>query len=179
MRAFKRWLDRSLIAQAVLVFPLAVGIAALFRRDEHPVLWVVHGASYAAVTIAFLAVQRRRVGRAVGTDPGGLADLNRKIRHREVPSDPEEQATMRRLVAEQLGKMERGGRWLPYWLGLMGLIAVGMLALGVASGSLTFPLVFAVAMSGFCYGIIRMRRVALDRHRYMRSALQGQSERVS
>ncbi|MFD3504293.1 hypothetical protein ACFWWT_38480 [Streptomyces sp. NPDC058676] len=179
MRALKRWLERSLTAQAILLFPLAVGVAALFRRNEHPVLWVIHGTVYATIVIACLAVQRRKVGRAVGTDPGGIADLNRKIRHREVPRDPEEQATMRRLVAEQLGRMERGGRWLPYWLGLMGLIAVGMLALGVATGSLVFPLVFAVAVAGFCFWVIRMRRLAMDRHRYMRSALQGQRERVS
>lgn len=55
---------------------------------------------YAAIGIAVVAAQRRRGRRAAGTDVRGLAELNRKIRHREVPSDPEEQEAMRRLVAD-------------------------------------------------------------------------------
>ncbi|MFE9442030.1 hypothetical protein ACFYO2_24165 [Streptomyces sp. NPDC006602] len=92
--AFKRWLDRRPTAQAVVIFPLGVGVTALFRRNEHPLSWVIQGALYTAIAITFLAVQHRRVGRAVGTDPSGTADLSRKIRHREVPSDPGEQVAV-------------------------------------------------------------------------------------
>ncbi|GHB48839.1 hypothetical protein GCM10010377_44750 [Streptomyces viridiviolaceus] len=173
MRALKGRLDRSLTAQAVVIFPLGVGIAALFRRDEHPVWWVIQGAFYSAIAITFVAMQRRRAARAAGTGPRTVAELQRKIRHREVPEQPEERATMRRLVAEQLGRMERGGRWLPYWLGLMGLIAVGMLALGAVNGSLVFPLLFAVGVIGFCSWALWMRRRTLDRYRHMRSALHS------
>lgn len=80
---------------------------------------------------------------------------------------------MQKMVAEQLGKMERGGRWLPYWLACMGLIAAGMLALGIVTGSPVFPLVFAVGVAVFCVWILWMRRRALERHRHMRSALQS------
>ncbi|GGX25219.1 hypothetical protein [Streptomyces chryseus] len=179
MGAFKDWLDRSLAGQATLVFLLGTGITALFRRDEHPVYWVAQGGLYAAVVVTVLAVQRRKVGRAVGTDPRALAELNRKIRHREVPSEPEEQATMRRLVTEQLRQMERGGRWLPYWLGFMGLVAVGMLVLGAATGSLGFPLVFTVGVICFCFWVLWMRRRSVDHCRSMHAALHGQEERVS
>ncbi|MFI6038499.1 hypothetical protein ACIBBD_31065 [Streptomyces sp. NPDC051315] len=180
MRALKRWFDRSLTAQAVVIFLVAVGVIALLSdRDEHPASWLIQGAIYTAIVMVFLAVQRRRTGRAVGTDPRGLAELNRRIRHREVPKDPEEQAAMRRLVAEQLGRMERGGRWLPYWLGFMGLVAAGMIALGVVNGSLAFPLVFAVGVIGFCCWVLWMRRHWMDRCRFMRSALQSRHERVS
>ncbi|MEU0074926.1 hypothetical protein ABZ027_36150 [Streptomyces sp. NPDC006332] len=179
MRAFKRWLDRSLTAQAVLVFLLGLGISALLRRDDHPVLWVIQSAIYTGIAIAFVAVRRRRISRAVGTDAGGIEELNRKIRHREVPRDPEERATMRRLVAEQLGQMERGGRWLPYWLGFMGLVALGLVVLGAFTDSLIFPIVFAVAVAGFCYGVLRTRRRALRLLRDMRSALRNQNERVA
>ncbi|WP_405616686.1 hypothetical protein [Streptomyces sp. NBC_00076] len=179
MRAFKRWLDRSLTAQAALAFLLGVGVNALLRRDDHPVLWVIHAVIYTGVIIAFLAVRRRRASRAVGTDAAGIAELNRKIRHREVPRDAEERATMRRLVAEQLGQMERGGRWLPYWLGFMGLVAIGMVVLGAFTGSLVFPLAFAVGVAGFCYGILWMRRRAMGLHRDMRSALRNQNEQVA
>ncbi|MGW2637035.1 hypothetical protein [Streptomyces sp. NPDC001348] len=178
MHALRRWFDRSLTAQAVMLFLIAVGVTALFRRDEHPVSWMLHSVLYTAIAVSMVAVQRRRISRAVGTDPQGVAELNRKIRRREVPSEPEEQAAMRRLVAEQLGRMERGGRWLPYWLGFMGLIAAGMLALGVIAGSLTFPLVFTLCVIGFCCWIPWVRRRSLDRCRFMRSALQGRSERV-
>jgi hypothetical protein len=179
MHAFKHWLDRSLAAQAVITFSLAVGITALFRRDEHPVRWVVQGLIYTVIAVVFVAVQRRRLGRATGADPRGVAELNYKIRHREVPRAPEEQAMMRRLVAEQLGQVERGGRWLPYWLGSMGLVAVGMLCLGVVSGSWLLPLAFAVGVPAFCCGVLWMRRRSLERLRYMRSALRDQNERVS
>lgn len=171
MRAFKRWLDHSLTAQAVLIFPLLVGFTALFRRHENPVWWVVQGALCTAITVGFLAAQRRRVGRAAGTDARGIAELNRKIRHREVPQEPEERATMRRLVDEQLGQIERGGRWLPYWLGFMGLVAIGTLALGVSAGAWILPLVLAIGVAGFCWWALWMRRRSIDRCRHMRSAL--------
>lgn len=173
MRAFKRWLDHSLTAQAVLIFPLLVGFSALFRRHENPVWWVVQGALCTAITVGFLAAQRRRVGRAAGTDARGIAELNRKIRHREVPQAPEERATMRRLVDEQLGQIERGGRWLPYWLGFMGLVAIGTLALGVSAGAWILPLALAVGVAGFCWWALWMRRRSIDRCRHMRSALQS------
>ncbi|MGW2236893.1 hypothetical protein [Streptomyces sp. NPDC001759] len=61
---------------------------------------------------------------------------------------------MRRLVAEHLRRMERGGRWLPYSLGLMGLIAVGVLVLGAVTGSLSLPVFSAVLMIGMCCWIL-------------------------
>lgn len=172
MLSLKRLLDRSLTAQATLVFLLGLGVMALIRRDEHPAAWVFHSALYTGIAVAVLAVQRRRAARAVGTDAGGLADLNRKIRHHEVPQDPEEQAAMRRLVAEQLGQMERAGKWLPYWLGAMGLVSVGMFALGAVSGSLVFLLLFTVGMVALCSWGLWMRRRSLDRLRWMRQALR-------
>lgn len=175
MHSVKLWLNRSLTAQAVLAVAIGVGISAAFRHDEHPLIWLLHGTAYAAVAIGVLAVQRRRAGRAAGTDPRRVADLTLKVRRREVPGDPQERETMRRLVDDQLGTMERAGRWLPYWLGLMGLVAAGMLALGIIGGSLLFPLVFAVAMAAFCFWILRMRRRTLDTYRHMRSALENQA----
>lgn len=173
MRALKRWLDRSLIAQGVLIFLLGVGITALYRRDDHPAWWVIQSVLYTAIAVAVLVAQRRRVGRAVGTDARGIAELNRELRHREVPREPEDQATMRRLVAEHLGQMERGARWLPYWLGGMGLLAAGMLALGAVGGSLTAPLIFTVGLIAFSCWVLWMRRRSMDRCLYMRSALQS------
>ncbi|MFJ8884775.1 hypothetical protein ACIRJR_15400 [Streptomyces sp. NPDC102402] len=175
MHSLKLWLDRSLPAQAVLVLVVGVGVGALFRRDEHPVIWVIHGAVYAAVTLGILVFHRRRAGRAAGTDARGVAGLTRRVRHREVPTDPEERETMRRLVDDQLGTMERAGRWLPYWLGLMGLVAVGVLTLGIIGGSLLLPLAFAVATAGFCFWILWMRRRTLGAYRHMRSALKSQA----
>ncbi|MFE0574480.1 hypothetical protein ACFW21_20165 [Streptomyces albogriseolus] len=174
MLSLKRLLDRSVTAQAILVFLLGLGIAALIRRDEHSAVWVLHSALYTGIAVAFLAVQRHRAARAVGTDAGGLAELNRKIRHHEVPQDPDEQAAVRRLVAEQLGQMERAGKWLPYWLGTMGLIAVGMFVLGAVSGSLVFPLLFALGMVALCFWVVWRRRRSLDRLRWMRQALRPQ-----
>ncbi|MFI9152379.1 hypothetical protein [Streptomyces sp. NPDC053367] len=172
MLSLKRLLDRSLTAQAILVFLLGLGITALIRRNEHPAVWVLQSALYTGVAIAVLAVQRRKAARAVGTDASGLADLNRKIRHREVPQDPEGRAAMRRLAAEQLGQMERAGKWLPYWLGAMGLVAVGLFVLGAIGGSLVFPLVFALGMVGLCCWVLWMRRRSLDRLRWMHQALR-------
>ncbi|MGW7071047.1 hypothetical protein ACWGII_27865 [Streptomyces sp. NPDC054855] len=173
MCAFKRWLDHSLAAQAAMIFVLGVGVTALFRRDEHPVVWIIQGMLYAAIATTIVAVQRRKAGRAAGTDARGVAELSRKIRHREVPSEPQERASMRRLVAEQLGQMERARKWLPYWLGSMVVIALGMLGLGAATGSLTIPLIVAVGLIGFCGWVIWMRRRSMDRFRYMRSSLQS------
>ncbi|MEU6478050.1 hypothetical protein ABZ858_14370 [Streptomyces sp. NPDC047017] len=171
MHALKRLLDRSLVAQAVLLFVLGVGIAAVFRRDGSPLRWVVQGALYAAVAVVIGIVQHRRAGRAEGTDPRRLTELNRRVRHRDVPQDPEERAVMRRLVAANLRQTERAARWLPYWLGAMGLLTAALLVLGVVTGSYTFPVVFTVAVIGLCFAALRARRRSLDDCHYMRAAL--------
>ncbi|MFC8673162.1 hypothetical protein ACFUEN_10865 [Streptomyces griseorubiginosus] len=179
MRSFKRWLDRSLAAQAVLIFLVCVGVTALIRWDRDPVLWVVRAALYTAIAVTIVAVQRRRARRAAGTDARELAELGRRIRHREVPTDPEERAAMRKLLDDQQQRLERSARWLPYWLGLMGLAAAALLALGVATGSLVFPLVFALGTAAFCLWILWMRRRTRERYGYMRLALQEEREHVS
>lgn len=172
MHTVKHWFSHSLAAQALVLFVLGLGLGAVFRRDDHLALWVVQSLLYTAVIIGVLAFQRRRTSRATGARPGTIVDLNRRIRHREVPKDPEERAVMRRLVDDQLGKMERGSRWLPYWLGFMGLIAVGMLVLGATTGSPAFPVVFAVGVVVFSCWVLWMRRRAIALHHHMRSALR-------
>jgi len=179
VRSFKRWLDRGLTAQAVLVFLVCVGVTALIRWDRDPVVWVVRGALFTAVTMTFVAVQRRRARRAAGTDSRGLVELGRRIRRRDVPTDPEERAAMRRLVDDQLERFGRSARWLPYWLGFMGLIAAALLALGVATGALLYPLVFALGTAAFCCWILWVRRRTLDRFHYMRSAVREEHEHAS
>ncbi|MFJ8822619.1 hypothetical protein ACIREE_12615 [Streptomyces sp. NPDC102467] len=176
MHTFKRWLDHSLIAQGALIFLLGLGFSALFRPSEHPALWAFKSALYTGIALTFLTVQRRRAGRAAGTDQRGVADLARKIRHGEEPRDPAERERMRRLVGDQLGRIERGRKWLPLWLGCMGLIAAGMLALGIATGSWIFPAVFAIGMAGFCSGIVWMRRRNVERLRHMDAALRPAPE---
>ncbi|MGW0934763.1 hypothetical protein [Streptomyces sp. NPDC002666] len=172
MQTVKHWFSDSLIAQGLVVLVLGLGLGALFRRDDDPGVWMVQGLFYTVVVVGFLAVQRRRTSRATGAGPRAIAGLSRKIRHREVPRDPEERALMLRLVEDQLGKIERGGRWMPYWLAFMGLVAAGLLVLGAAKGSLVFPLVFAVGVVAFCLWILWMRRRALELHHHMRSALR-------
>ncbi|MEV0253736.1 hypothetical protein AB0H82_05585 [Streptomyces sp. NPDC050732] len=171
MHGLKRWLDRSLFAQALLLFPPGVGITALFRPDAHPVRWLIQGAIYTGAALACLAFQRRRISRAVGSDPHTVADLNGRIRHREVPGDPGERATMRRLVTAYERQLERSERWLPYWLGCIGLLAVAAIVLGAATGSPAFFL-FAAGAGAFCYWIHWTRRRSKERCRFMRSALQ-------
>ncbi|WP_369216938.1 hypothetical protein [Streptomyces flavofungini] len=173
MRALKRTLDRSPTAQAALVLVLTTGVTALLRPAEHPAWWAVKGVLYTAIAMAFVVAQRRKAARAAGTEPHEIADLSRAVRRREVPRDPGERATMRRFVAAQLGRMERGARWLPYWLGFMGLIAVGTLALGVAAGTPTVPLIVAIGVLAFCCWVLWMRRVSLDRFRHMSAALEA------
>ncbi|MYY05444.1 hypothetical protein [Streptomyces sp. ATexAB-D23] len=172
MHTVKHWFSDSLTGQGLLVLVLGVGLGALFRHDEHPGLWVVQGVLYTVVVMGALAVQRHRTSRATGAGPRAIAGLSRKIRHREVPRDPQERAVMRRLVDDQLGKIERGERWLPYWLGFMGLVAAGLLVLGAARGSLVYSLVVAALVAAFIPWILRMRRRALGLHHYMRAALR-------
>lgn len=172
MHTVKHWFSHSLAAHALVLFVLGLGLGAVFRRDGHPALWAVQSLVYTAVVIGVVAYRRRRISRATGARPDALIDLDRRIRHREVPEDPGERAVMRRLVEEQLGKMERGSRWLPYWLGIMGLIAVGMLVLGAATGSPAFPVVFGVGVIVFCWWIMWLRKRTIERYQHMRSALR-------
>ena len=125
------------------------------------------------------AAQRRRARRAAGTDARGLAGLCRRIRQREVPTDPGERAAMRKLVDHQQERLERSARRLPYWLALMGLIAVALIALGVAIDSLPFPLVVALGLAVFCLWTLWMRRRSRERVRSMRSAMREEHEHVS
>lgn len=159
-------------------FLLMVGVMALFRRDEHPLLRVVQAGFYTLIFVVIRTVMRRRVNRAAGTDHRGFDDLNRKIRRREVPEDPEEREAMRRLVGTQLGQIKRSGRWVP-WMGFTGLVAVGLLVLGTIAGQVTWSLIYVIFMTGFLHWIHWMRRRSTERHRFMRSALQEPSDGVS
>ncbi|MET9369773.1 hypothetical protein ABZY00_18210 [Streptomyces griseoflavus] len=176
--AIKRWLDRSLTAQAVLVLVVGVGVTALFRRDEHPALWLIQGVLYAAVAVTFLALQRRRLGRAVGAGPGEIARLHRGVRHREVPREPERREAMRRLVDVQLRQMEGARRWMPYWFAAMGFIAVAVIVLGAVGGTLVLPAVTAVGVIALWAWVLWMRRRSLDRLHHMRSALARGGEQA-
>lgn len=176
MHTVKHWFSDSLVAQGLVVLVLGVGLGALFRQDAHPGSWVVQSLFLTVAVMGTAAFQRRRIRRVTGADTRTIAGLSRKIRHREVPQDPGERAVMRRLVDDQLGKIERGGRWLPYWLGFMGLVAVGMVVLGATTnGSLVFPLVFTVGVVAFCCWILWMHRRALGLYHHMRSALRDRA----
>ncbi|MGY0022084.1 hypothetical protein [Streptomyces sp. cg35] len=174
MHTFKRWLDHSLAAQGALIFLVGLGISALLRPSEHPALWVLKSVLYTGIALTFVAVQRRRAGRAAGTDQRGLVELARKIRHREAPRDPAERTAMRRLVGDQLERVERGRRWLPYWLGAMALIAAGVLVLGIVSGAWILPAVCAVGIAVFCSWVVWMRRRSLARLHAMETALRDE-----
>ncbi|MFE7579070.1 hypothetical protein ACFU5Z_30415 [Streptomyces sp. NPDC057521] len=91
-----------------------------------------------------------------------------------MPRDPRERAVLRRLVDDQLGRIERSRRWLPYWLGAMGLVAIGLLVLGATGGSLGYALLFAAFVAVFCAWILWMRRRAVALYRDMRVALREQ-----
>ncbi|TRV71906.1 hypothetical protein FKN01_30960 [Streptomyces sp. 130] len=174
MHTVKHWFSDSLTGQGLVVFGLGVGLNALLRRDEPPAMWLVQGAVYTVVVVVAAGLQRRHMSRVTGASPGAVAGLMRKIRHHEVPRDPQERAVMRRLVDDQLGRVERGERWLPYWLGAMGLVAVGLLVLGFTGGALGYSLFFAVFVVAFCVWLLWARRRAVSRYRDMRSALREQ-----
>nr|WP_202541384.1 hypothetical protein [Streptomyces sp. SID2563] len=163
-----------MIGQGLVVFGLGVGLNALLRHDDPPAMWLVQGAVYTVVVMVAVALQRRRTSRVTGASPSAVAGLLRKVRHRDVPRDPQERAVMRRLVDDQLRRIERGKRWLPYWLGAMGLVAIGLLVLSSAGGSLGYALVFAAFVVAFCAWILWMRRRAVALYRDMRVALREQ-----
>ena len=172
MHTVKHWFNDSLIGQGLVVFGLGVGLNALLRHDDPPAMWLVQGAVYTVVVMVAVALQRRRTSRVTGASPSAVAGLLRKVRHRDVPRDPQERAVMRRLVDDQLRRIERGKRWLPYWLGAMGLVAIGLLVLSSAGGSLGYALVFAAFVVAFCAWILWMRRRAVALYRDMRVALR-------
>ncbi|WAX76887.1 hypothetical protein [Streptomyces sp. KMM 9044] len=190
MSAVKRLLGRSLAARAMLILTPGVGGTAPFRRDEHPVVWIVQATLYTGAAVAILAARRpppaaRRPPpavpygrRAAGVGPGAVADLNRGIRRGEVPPDPEERAAMRRLADDQLDRIQRAGRWFPYWLALRGLVAAGLLVLGAVSGSVVPSAVFAVGTLGFLWWVVWRRRRSMRRLRTARSVSESPGERV-
>ncbi|NGN68179.1 hypothetical protein G5C51_30305 [Streptomyces sp. A7024] len=178
MRTVKRWLDRSLTAQAVLIILLGVGGLALLNPEAKLVGTLITAAFYTCVAIGILAIQRRRACRVAGTDARGYADLNHKIRHREVPQSPDERDAMRRLVGLQLRDMELAGRWLPYLLWLVGIVGVLLMVLGAATGQTAEALGIAV-MTALFVVLAWQRHRNLDRHRYMREALQEEREPVA
>jgi hypothetical protein len=75
-----------------------------------------------------------------------------------------------------LGLLERRGRWLSYWLAFVGLITTARLALRVATGSLTSPLVFAAGVIARCCRAVRKRRRALESHHFMRAVLREERD---
>ncbi|NJQ01200.1 hypothetical protein [Streptomyces zingiberis] len=120
MRKLARRLERHLGAQALLILLVAWPAVALAGGGS----WagsLGRTLAFTAVGTAVLAFDRRRDGRAVGISDEAVADLDRQLRHGELPRRRRERVAMYRLLVHRRHRMRHA------WL------ALPLLALGIAT----------------------------------------------
>ncbi|MFH8435184.1 hypothetical protein ACH4A3_08130 [Streptomyces sp. NPDC018007] len=129
---------------------------------------LVGGAVYAAFLTWFLTRRRREEARAVGTEPGRVPELERRIAENgELPEDPAERQAMVRLIRRREEKLRRNRWWA---LPTLGLLFFGLPFLWFAAGNVPTGLGMlgsGVAFMGWMIWFNRrfVRRMAAVRRR--------------
>ncbi|MEU5135601.1 hypothetical protein [Streptomyces californicus] len=166
-RSYGRWQDRWWVLGLMLLV-VWVGIRlALNGWSSWPGI-LIGGIFYAAFMTWFLMRRRRKDARAVGTEPGRVPEMERRIaRNGEAPDDPAEQEAMVRLIRRREEKLRRSRRWA---FPLLGLIFIGTPFLWFASGNVPaglWMLGFGVVFMGWMIWFNRrfVRRMAAMRQR--------------
>ncbi|MFD6992647.1 hypothetical protein [Streptomyces sp. NPDC059943] len=140
-RGWRRWMNRWWVA-GPLAFVLMTGLRLLIDRDGGLLDAAVHAAIYTVVVSAVVVWRQRKDGRAVGTDPDRVPDLDRRIRKEDVPEDPQERRSMAVLVRRRDEQLRSAGRWAFTTVGVCVVLIAGLfLALGAV-----VPAIVAVAV---------------------------------
>ncbi|MFI1952897.1 hypothetical protein ACH437_13765 [Streptomyces xinghaiensis] len=120
MRKLTQGLERHLGAQALLILLVAWPALAFTGRES----WsgsFARAAVFTAVGTAVLAFDRRRDSKAAGLSEDDAADLDRRLRHGEIPRRRRERVAMYRLLVHRRHRMRHA------W------IALPALAVGIAT----------------------------------------------
>jgi hypothetical protein len=171
MYRLKQLLDRSVAAQAVLVFVLAAGVTRLISPHRPVAVWLFNSAFYTAMGVVFVIVRRRR-DRAVmgGATAGEHASAERKMIHGQVPDEPQERDVMRRLVRHRRRQMGKFG-WT--MIPLLALLVVLCPVFWAATGAWTTAVLWLVFGAVFGSWMVWIRRLNLRRLAYMDEALSA------
>ncbi|NEB40630.1 hypothetical protein [Streptomyces sp. SID14515] len=162
-----RWQDRWW-AIGLLVLVIWVAVRLAFRGWSAWPGVLVGGVVYAGLMTGVVLWRRRRDAKAVGTEPGRVPELERRIaKNGEVPEDPAEQAAMVRLIRRREEKLRRN-RWWAF--PTLGLLFLGIPFLWFAAGNVPaglWSLGFGVGFMGWMIWFNRrfVRRMAAMRRR--------------
>ncbi|MBQ0986542.1 hypothetical protein KBZ10_18895 [Streptomyces sp. F63] len=146
-RKLTRRLEQHLGAQALLILLVAWPALALAGRES----WsgsFGRAVLFTAVGTAVLALDRRRESRAAGLSEADTADLDRKLRHGELPPRRRERVAMYRLLVHRRHRMRHAWIALPALaLGIATALAV-MVRGAVGAGLFLLTVLLSVAAVG-------------------------------
>jgi Flp pilus assembly protein TadB len=157
-RLMDRWWARGLL---LLVLCTAIGVLI---RGGNVAAAAISATGYAAYGTWQMMRRRRRDSRAVGADAAELPLLERRMRHGDLPADPEERRVMRALAQRRLAQMNRSyAKWA---FVLLAVIVAGLSALQLAAGH-TVPgictLLLGAAFLGWMFLMRRRNQARLTR----------------
>lgn len=156
----KRRLTDRWWVMGLLMLVLYAGLRMLTNGAN---IWgaLIAGAFYAGWMTWWMMRRRRRDGRSVGADADDLPVLERRMRHGDLPADPEERRIMRGLAQRRLAQMgRRPARW---GFLVLGVIVAGLTALMAANGDMVQAVCTAVGGAAFLGWMAVMRRRNLAR----------------
>jgi hypothetical protein len=80
MAPLRRWMNTSLLAQGLLVLPVALLSGWLLHREAPPVVWILQSLAVTGAAVGTLAWRRRKDSREAGVAEGRVLSLDRRIR---------------------------------------------------------------------------------------------------
>ncbi|MEU3188140.1 hypothetical protein ABZ707_28685 [Streptomyces sp. NPDC006923] len=166
----KRWLDRSVPAQAVLLLLLVAGATKLIRPELSTPHWLVQSVVWTAFAMVFVLIRRRQDRSAMGgASAGEHVSVERKLRRCQIPEDPRERESMRRLVAYRRRQMTRYAWTLVPLFAVLVLLPVVWAVQGVWTTAVLW-LLFGLVFGSWVFSA---RRHNLSRVRHMDEALRA------
>ncbi|MEW1873026.1 hypothetical protein AB0420_33895 [Streptomyces caelestis] len=141
MERLNTFLGRHVWAQVLLVVLLGWVVIMLMSPGEPALALLLRAAVTSVGAVAVLLVLRAREKRAAGGSGDRLADLDRRLRHGEIPSSPADRKAMLDLVEQRLHRTRHRRPalvvlWLMYALCVAAPLLLGLVRQALVCGLL-------------------------------------------
>lgn len=146
MERLNTFFGRHIWAQVLLVVLLGWAVIMLMSPGEPPLVVLARSAVTSVGAVAVLLVLRAREKRAAGGSGDRLVTLDRRLRHREIPSSPADREAMLDLVEQRLHRTRHRRPALAVLCLMYALLVAAPLLLGQVRQALVLGLLGAIIL---------------------------------